>query len=366
MPSAISFWHILRVNGYNTVLIKPSRTMSSKQLLTGNSDRDKYSPSSFIGEALQLSDVGQLSAIFHSWHGRFDQLTPGHFTAELQVVAGDSVRAITISANRRIHARGGETSSVISFYPVTHENANSLWHGHRLSPGQLVVHGPGAETDHCSARTSVIRGISIRPELLLDATRVFLNRDDVVSPPAWDVQTLPPRIMATFLRAHDRLITRGTLRRPRAHLLDVRRIEQECLRSVVESLSHGSPASKSLTLPARTRLIRRAEEFMRSRISDPFGALDLCRELGVSDRTLRLVFRERYGLGPMTYFKLIRLNAVRTLIRANSDLHVSAIARACGFRHLGNFAADYFRLFGERPMDTSGKARQASFTRSRA
>lgn len=91
---------------------------------------------------------------------------------------------------------------------------------------------------------------------------------------------------------------------------------------------------------------------MRSRLGDRVGVIDLCRELGVSDRTLRLAFRGRYGLGPMNYFKCLRLNAVRSRLKANPLVPIAELARGCGFHHLGNFAADYRRLFGERPSET--------------
>jgi len=92
-----------------------------------------------------------------------------------------------------------------------------------------------------------------------------------------------------------------------------------------------------------------AEELMRSQLAEPFGAVDLCRRLRVSDRTLRLAFGERYGLGPMCYYKRLRLNAVRTMLKADPLLSVATAAKMFGFHHLGNFSADYRRLFGELP-----------------
>lgn len=91
---------------------------------------------------------------------------------------------------------------------------------------------------------------------------------------------------------------------------------------------------------------------MRSRLGDPLSAVDLCHELDVSDRTLRLAFLERYGVGPVTFFRFLRLNAVRSRLRANQEIAIADAAREFGFHHLGNFAADYRRLFGVRPSQT--------------
>jgi AraC family ethanolamine operon transcriptional activator len=98
--------------------------------------------------------------------------------------------------------------------------------------------------------------------------------------------------------------------------------------------------------------VQQAEQYMRDRLVEPVGAIDLCRQLKVSDRTLRLAFRERYGIGPMGYYKRLRLNAVRTALRADPRMSVAAAAVTFGFHHLSNFAADYRRLFGENPSDT--------------
>jgi AraC family ethanolamine operon transcriptional activator len=132
------------------------------------------------------------------------------------------------------------------------------------------------------------------------------------------------------------------------------RLAQDCVRALVASLFSAAAPQPELSLPARSLLLRRAEEFMRSRLGDRLGAIDLCRELGVSDRTLRLAFRERYGLGPMAYYNALRLNAVRSRLKAGAVVAVAAAAREFGFHHLGNFAADHRRLFGETPSTSRG------------
>jgi AraC family ethanolamine operon transcriptional activator len=131
-----------------------------------------------------------------------------------------------------------------------------------------------------------------------------------------------------------------------------RRLEQECVRSLVAALIPQSVSKLSLSHPARSQLVRRGEEFLRSRLGDPVGMIDLCREIGASDRTVRLAFRERYGLGPVTYFRYLRLNAVRSRLKSDPLVAISDAAREYGFHHFGNFAADYRRLFGMRPSET--------------
>ena len=92
---------------------------------------------------------------------------------------------------------------------------------------------------------------------------------------------------------------------------------------------------------------------MRAYLGEPLSLLNLCRELGVSDRTLHYAFQEVRGLSPMAYFRAIRLNAVRQELKTAPDTAtVHEIAQRWGFWHTGEFAAAYQRLFGELPSQT--------------
>ncbi|KPC52829.1 BenABC operon transcriptional activator BenR [Pseudomonas amygdali pv. morsprunorum] len=55
----------------------------------------------------------------------------------------------------------------------------------------------------------------------------------------------------------------------------------------------------------------------------------------------------------MAYLKRFRLqSARRSLLQGNSGYNIAAIASQWGFNHLGRFAQDYQRLFGELPSQT--------------
>jgi AraC family ethanolamine operon transcriptional activator len=73
----------------------------------------------------------------------------------------------------------------------------------------------------------------------------------------------------------------------------------------------------------------------------------------VSERTLLYAFREVRGLSPRAYFNASRLNALRRELKAAADTAtVREIAARWDFRHSGEFAAAYRRLFGELPSWT--------------
>ena len=106
----------------------------------------------------------------------------------------------------------------------------------------------------------------------------------------------------------------------------------------------------------RTRLVQRATDLMQARPRQPLSAMDLCAELGVSDRTLRRAFPDTHGMGPLTFFRVSRMHAVRGALKQarGGDGSVAEIVRAAGFSRLGAFAHEYRCRFGELPSETMG------------
>lgn len=85
----------------------------------------------------------------------------------------------------------------------------------------------------------------------------------------------------------------------------------------------------------------------------PFIA-DICRSVGVSERTLQYAFQTNVNMSPLSYLRVRRLNRVRSVLHAADPrcTRVTAVAMQFGFLHLGRFAADYKKLFDEAPSVT--------------
>ncbi len=64
-----------------------------------------------------------------------------------------------------------------------------------------------------------------------------------------------------------------------------------------------------------------------------------------------------FDIGPKRYIHIRRLSAVRQqILSRDSRETVTDIANYWGFWHMGQFAADYRRHFGEAPSDTKARA----------
>lgn len=100
--------------------------------------------------------------------------------------------------------------------------------------------------------------------------------------------------------------------------------------------------------------IARVLELLQGYDEQPMRLSELCRQAGVSERTLRSIFQEVFGVGPNRYLHIRRLHRVRAALSiASPDTEtVNRIALRFGFSDQGRMAADYHRLFGEYPSAT--------------
>ena len=110
---------------------------------------------------------------------------------------------------------------------------------------------------------------------------------------------------------------------------------------------------------ALPRDVRAAINYMRRNIGKPLGVDDLVVATGARERTLRKHFLRFLGLAPLSFFLRLRLAAARDALLVPSSVSVSEVADQFGFVHLGRFASNYRRHFGELPSATRRRVMQA-------
>jgi AraC family ethanolamine operon transcriptional activator len=104
----------------------------------------------------------------------------------------------------------------------------------------------------------------------------------------------------------------------------------------------------------RYSLVKKAEEISKSYKDQPLTLQKLCEELGTSSTALCSGFEEVFGISPMAYIKIQRLNGVRhALINPNPNTKtVMEVAREWGFGNAAYFVKHYQEMFGESPLKT--------------
>jgi AraC-like DNA-binding protein len=105
---------------------------------------------------------------------------------------------------------------------------------------------------------------------------------------------------------------------------------------------------------SRSRVIARTLQLIEANEGQPLFVDDLCRATQVSERTLRNIFHEFFGVGPMRLLKVRQLREIRAaLLRADPQRDtVTRIAARYGIWDFSLFARNYKALFGESPSRT--------------
>ena len=99
------------------------------------------------------------------------------------------------------------------------------------------------------------------------------------------------------------------------------------------------------------------ETYIEAHKHRPIMISELSKAVNIGERSLYRMFNDRFHLSPKAYLNTLRLNGVRNdfVNTSSSEKTISAIANSWGYWHMGQFAADYKRLFGELPSQTFNK-----------
>lgn len=121
----------------------------------------------------------------------------------------------------------------------------------------------------------------------------------------------------------------------------------------------GQPNTYSNVLHAREptappKAIRHALEIIESRAAEALTVADIAAEVHVSVRVLQDGFRRHLGRSPTEHLRDTRLEqARRALLEGDpATTTVTSVALRWGFLHLGRFAVEYRKRFGEPPSAT--------------
>lgn len=125
--------------------------------------------------------------------------------------------------------------------------------------------------------------------------------------------------------------------------------------ALITGLEHSH--SEALAVDAKGtshRTVERVRTYLHEHSAEHIPVEKLALISGASVRSLQRSFREVIGKSPTRYLKDVRLDRVRTrLLHGDRSQNVTEVAFSEGFTHLGNFAADYRRRFGETPSETA-------------
>lgn len=120
--------------------------------------------------------------------------------------------------------------------------------------------------------------------------------------------------------------------------------------SVLRSMTGAAEERRGRPSLPRQAVLDRAINLIDARMDQHIQLSDLSEAAGVSERTLRSMFHERFGVSPCHYVMMKRLHGIHSAIRTAAPHDtVSEICSRFGIWDFGRFARAYQQQFGLPP-----------------
>ena len=303
-----------------------------------------------------LEGFDQIADEAAAWDIDFRLLGTGNGSGVIEAIA--TGRAI-VQRNRfgwNLHQCGVAPDGFRTFGVAADENQHFPWNGYAFEGDSILSFPADGAFESVSDSGFHVYSLSFGEELVQNTAEVLGLH--------FSGNSLPPA-SASEASAEPMRGIRDTLRRiletsrqseipgsDEQHGL-ARVIEWKLLSQILKALSASRP-SKRPGARLRALALQRSMAFIEQAAGRPVTVRELCQVSGVSWRTLDYAFKENYGLGPKAYLRTRRLNGAHAELRDTSpeNVKVARVAGRWGFWHMGQFAADYRKLFGELPSET--------------
>ena len=303
----------------------------------------------------KFTDFDELCCNMRNWNLDYRQLEAGRFSSELLMFGNNKTIIGREKLGRRLRQTGASPTGLITLGILVNPKTHIHWRGYDVFGDMLCIFPQGGELDSITHDDFDVFPVSISEETLnqtcelleLPYITALINNSEVFRCNPHKLSEL----RSWLLSISHQLIT-GT-----AEIRNIRylkQIEQGLADRLVRILAeHHQPVSIK-PLRKRDKALLAAENYIAESGSEQITIPELCSVANVSERTLEYAFRERYNLTPKNYTLMHRMNNVRKQLRkANPNKRtVSEIARQHGFWHMGQFSADYKKIFTELPSKT--------------
>lgn len=302
-------------------------------------------------------DVQSEALIYGRWKQRYDQLSSGKFEGRVEELELPPFTVLKESSNRIIHQAGSAPSGVFAIGAVTQLSGDAYFRGDILRRRCLAMINPLREFELRTSEHFEIVGAAFSAEVLCahlkDPTVDYLDLEQDLyragktldNPQAEKMQAFLLRLLETARDTPEVMLVSE----------NVSSIAEEFYELLNHCLNPQHQASSPAVCENRDRLVRRVRAYLDASHESAITISDVCREVGVTRRTLQNATQEVLGVSPQHYLKAVRLNGLRRELKQRDPARESIgdVASHWGFWHLSQMAQDYRRLFGELPSQTS-------------
>jgi len=225
--------------------------------------------------------------------------------------------------------------------------------GREIQRNQIVQHSLGRSYYQASQGPSAFAGLFVSLPMVETMREVFgragrsLKETHLFIPTAAAMQRLMRLHWNALRLVHD-------LPELARDSQTVRGLEQSLIDALACCLNEGAIDDVTLAQRNHASIMRRFSDALAVASATPVFLTEICAQIGVSERTLRVCCEKHIGMGPKRFLGLRRLHLARAKLLEGmiGETNVTQVATEFGFWELGRFAGIYQDLFGELPSAT--------------
>jgi AraC-like DNA-binding protein len=251
-----------------------------------------------------------------------------------------------------VHAAHMPGRAMVTF--VAQPGSELVTNGMTLKFGGIMRHSEAHDFYQRSSGAMFLAAMSLPIEDMAAVSTAITGRD--LTPPH-DAQVVKPSPSA-MARLHRLHAAAGHLAETApeiiAHPEAARGLEETLIEAMVSCLSSGDTTGDSSAQRRHQLIIRRFLSVIEHHPDDALYVLQICRVIGVAERTLENCCQEHLGMSPKRYLMRRRMHFARRDLSRSMPFAttVTEVAARYGFWHFGRFANAYKSQFGEAPLVT--------------
>lgn len=303
----------------------------------------------------QINDFDEFCDKVRHWDLEYHQLEAGRFSSELLMFGSTSMLFARAQLNRGMIQQGQTPQGLITIGLLVNPKINIHWRNINISGDMLFIFPTGGELHSITHADFDVFTFSLTEQKLnqlcaaleLPEFNFLRNKNEV-----FRCHSAKLAVLRKYLLAIEHTLISGT--EEIRNFIYLEQIEQEIAAHVVSLISESSHPINRKPIRKRDNALKSAESYIFESGSEVVTMPELCIAANASQRTLEYAFLERYGCTPKAYIRIYRLNSVHKQLRHAEPgiIQISDIAQQHGFWHMGQFSADYKKLFAMLPSET--------------
>ena len=308
--------------------------------------------------ARTFNNFETFSETANSWDLDFIQLSPGDFSADFLLYGDKEFQIVEVCYNKLLHQRGSAPLNFYTFAIHHRTSAPFRWRYLDFPLNSIIIFPENNELQalsqpgHHPFALSVTETFlaTVADEIGLPEPNQFIRKGEVTLCDPEKILTIQ-----IFLESLSSIMrtTSGAF----GEFLVNHETKWKIVRLFLLALASSTDLKPRKKRIYKNRIVNRVLDYVDSDLSVTRSIPELCRIAEVDERTLRNYFYNYFSISPKKYLNCYRLNVVRKALLTldTAQVQIADTANMAGFWHMGQFAADYRKLFGELPSETLRK-----------